>query len=128
MGTVVLWCLVVVFVGIFAAQVATRARLVAGAPNTFSLENTRYRIGRFLTDVLGQRKTIAERPVAGLAHAFVFWGFIAFALYTLTEFLAGLGILDLTHTRWFAAYRVVLTPFAIAVLAGIAYLLIRRAL
>jgi Fe-S oxidoreductase len=66
--------------------------------------------------------------VAGLAHASVFWGFIAFALYTLSEFLAGLGIVDVTGSHWFAVYRVVLTPFALAVLTGIFFLLIRRTL
>jgi Fe-S oxidoreductase len=127
MGTLVLWGLVLVFVGIFAAQVARRVRLIAAAPNTFSAEDPAFRMARFTGDVLAQRKTILERPVAGLAHAFVFWGFVAFSLYTATEFLAGLGIVDLTRTAWFSTYRTGLTPFAIAVLAGIAYLLIRRA-
>jgi len=127
MSTLALWVLVVVFVGLFAAQVATRVRLIAGAPNTFSTDNTALRITRFLTDVVGQRQTIVERPVAGVAHALVFWGFVAFSGYTAIEFLAGLGIVDLTHTRTFTAYRMVLTPFALAVLCGIVYLLVRRA-
>jgi len=59
-------------------------------------------------------------------HALVFWGFVAFGGYTATEFLRGLGIVDLTHTAWFERYRVALTPFAVAVLVGIVYLLIRR--
>ena len=66
--------------------------------------------------------------MAGLAHAFVFWGFIAFSGYTAVEFLYGLGIADLTHTHWFHLYRAGLLPFAAAVLAGIVYLLIRRAI
>ncbi len=128
MTALILWVLVVVFAGAFAAQVATRVRLIAAAPNNFSLDNLPSRASRFILDVLFQRRTIRERPVAGLAHAFVFWGFIAFGLYTTVEFLAGLGIVDFTETRWFAAYRVVLAPFATAVLAGILYLLIRRAI
>src|SRR3954451_12915999 len=127
MSAVVLWALVVVFVGAFAAQVSSRIRLIAAAPNTFSLDRLGFRVGRFLVDVVGQRQTIVERPSAGLAHAFVFWGFVAFGGYTTVEFLNGLGIVDLTHTSWFAAYRMVLTPFAVAVLSGIVYLLIRRA-
>jgi Fe-S oxidoreductase len=126
-GTLVLWILVLLFAGLFAAQVATRVRLIAAAPNTFSVDNLGFRAKRFLVDVVGQRQTIVERPVAGLAHAFVFWGFVAFGGYTLTEFLYGLGIVDLTGTRGFHAYRLVLTPFAVAVLAGIICLLIRRA-
>jgi Fe-S oxidoreductase len=128
MPTVILWLLVLIFAGAFAAQVATRVRLIAAAPNTFSVENLVLRARRFLLDVVFQRQTIRERPIPGIAHAFVFWGFVAFGGYTVTEFLRGLGLVDFTHTRWFYAYRVVLTPFAVAVLIGIAYLLIRRAL
>ena len=75
-----------------------------------------------------QRQTIKERPVPGLAHAFVFWGFIAFGGYTIAEFLRGLGIVDLTQTRGFYLYRLTLTPFAIAVLGGIVFLAVRRAI
>jgi len=128
MPTLLLWVLVVVFVGAFVAQVTTRVRLILAAPNTFSLDQLSARASRFVIDVIGQRRTIVERPVPGLAHAFVFWGFIAFGLYTATEFLAGLGIIDLTHTAWFAAYRTILTPFAVAVLAGIVLLIVRRGL
>ena len=127
MGTVVLWLLVLAFAGAFAAQVATRVRLIAAAPNNFSLDNLPFRVRRFVVDVLLQRQTIKERPVAGAAHAFVFWGFVAFGLYTTVEFLYGLGIVDLTKTRWFELYRLALAPFATAVLVGILYLLFRRA-
>jgi len=127
MDTLILWALVLIFTGAFVAQVATRVRLIAAAPDTFSLDRPAFRAGRFLVDVVLQRKTISERPLAGLAHALVFWGFVAFGGYTVTEFLRGLGIVDLTGTRWFQAYRMVLTPFAVGVLAGIVYLLIRRA-
>ncbi len=126
MQTLLLWLLVVGFVGAFVAQVATKLRLIGAAPNTFSTDDTPTRVSRFLIDVLGQRRTIVERPVVGLAHAGVFWGFLAFAGYTATEFLAGLGILDLTHTGAFELYRLLLTPFAVAVLSGILFLLIRR--
>src|SRR5579862_2602181 len=41
------------------------------------------RIWDFFSEVLCQSKVIRERPLPGLAHAFVFWGFCAFALVTL---------------------------------------------
>src|SRR5262245_8801425 len=125
MQTLALWLLVIVFGGMFVAQVATRVRLIAAAPNTFSVDRVCVRLRRFLVDVLLQRQTIAERPVVGLAHALVFWGFVAFGAYTAAEFLAGLGIVDVTHTAWFDTYRYVLTVFATTVLAGILYLLVR---
>jgi Fe-S oxidoreductase len=127
MQTLALWLLVIVFAGVFTAQVARRLRLIVAAPNTFSVDRFLLRLRRFLVDVLLQRQTIAERPITGLAHALVFWGFVAFGAYTAAEFLAGLGIVDVTHTEWFDAYRYVLTVFATAVLAGIVYLLVRRA-
>jgi len=126
--TIAFWVLFVGFIGAFAVQVATRVRLIAAAPGTFALDDMGGRAQRFLVDVVLQVRTIRERPVVGLAHAFVFWGFVAFAGYTTVEFLRGLGIADLTETRWFFAYRVVLVPFATAVLGGILFLLVRRAI
>jgi Fe-S oxidoreductase len=127
MATLAFWILLLAFMGAFAAQVARRVQLIAAAPNTFSLDQLGFRTTRFIVDVLLQWRTIKERPFTGLMHAFVFWGFVAFGGYTLTEFLSGLGIVDLTQASWFHAYRLALTPFAAAVLVGILYLLIRRA-
>jgi Fe-S oxidoreductase len=127
MQTLAFWILLLVFMGAFAAQVARRVRIIAAAPNSFSLDRPGFRVRRFLLDVVLQRQTIKERPFTGIMHAFVFWGFVAFGGYTTVEFLYGLGIVDLTDARWFHAYRVALTPFAAAVLGGIIYLLVRRA-
>ena len=122
-----LWLLLAAGVGAFTAQMARRVRLIRAAPNTFAWDDPGARIRRVLVDVLGQRRTIAERPWAGLAHACVFWGFLLFAGYTLVEFLFGLGLVDLTHTRAFHAYQIALTPFAALALTGILFLLVRRA-
>src|SRR6185503_2561783 len=128
METLAFWLLFLTFAGAFAAQVARRVQLIAAAPNTFSVDEFGFRIRRFVVDVLLQVRTIRERPFTGLMHAFVFWGFVAFGGYTTVEFLYGLGVVDLTGARWFHAYRIALTPFAVAVLAGILYLLVRRAI
>jgi Fe-S oxidoreductase len=126
-SALVFWLLFLTFVGAFAAQVARRVQLIAAAPNTFDVDGLGVRARRWLVDVLFQRQTILERPLPGIAHALVFWGFIAFALYTTVEFLKGLGIVDLTATSWFGRYRMALAPFAVGVLAGILVLLVRRA-
>ena len=125
--TLAFWILFVAFVGAFTAQVARRVQIIRAAPNTFSLDDLPFRVRRFFMDVVLQRRTIVERPAAGLMHAFVFWGFVAFGGYTTVEFLRGLGIVDVTGTGWFAAYRTGLVPFAVGVLVGIVFLLIRRA-
>lgn len=128
MATVVFWLLFLLFVGAFVAQVATRVRVIAAGTGTFSLDRPAFRVTRFLLDVLLQRQTIRERPAVGVAHALVFWGFIAFAGYTASEFLFGLGIVDLTEFSAFRAYRAALVPFAAAALVGIIALLVRRVL
>ena len=44
----------------------------------FSLGSFARRCRRFVAEVLFQSKVIEQRPIAGAAHAFVFWGFCAF--------------------------------------------------
>ena len=111
----------------FAVQMATRARLLAAAPGDFTLDQLGGRVDRFVGEVIFQTRTIRERPVVGVAHLFVFWGFCAFGGFTLMEALRGLGIVDVTHTTPAYVYRLVLVPFATAVMGGMTYLLIRRA-
>ena len=128
METFVLWILCAAAAGAFIAQLAVRARLVAAAPGTLTLDRLGLRLQRLIIDVIGQRRTIRERPVAGIAHALVFWGFLAFGGYTALEFLDGLGLLHLTREPWFTRYRLGLTPVAVLVLGGILILLARRVL
>ncbi len=114
------------FVALFAAQVATRLRLVLRARNNISVGGVPARVGRFVREVVFQSRVIAARPLPGLAHALVFWGFVTFAGFTSVEFLKGLGIVDLTGSVWFHRYAVALVPFALGVLAGITGLIFRR--
>jgi Fe-S oxidoreductase len=85
------------------------------------------RIWDFFWEVLCQAKVIRERPLPGLAHAFVFWSFLAFALVTLNHVAVGLGIGFLDPAGafgrfyfWFAA------TFAVACAISIAGLFVRR--
>ena len=110
----------------FALQMATRWKLIQAAPDRFTLDDLGGRIGRFTSEVIFQTRTIRQRPVAGVAHLFVFWGFCAFGGFTAVEGLRGLGVVDLTHTRAFAIYKAALVPFALLVLAGMLHLLVRR--
>lgn len=116
----------VVFTGSFLWQVSTRVRLIARAKRNFKLDDLPQRLRRWLAEVVFQTKVIAEKPVVGLAHAFVFWGFVAFSGYTTAELLKGLGLVDLTGTPAFHTYVHALLPFALLVLAGIVCLVIRR--
>jgi Fe-S oxidoreductase len=81
----------------------------------------------FIAEVMLQAKVIRERPLPGLAHAFVFWGFCAFALVTLNHAAVGLGIGFLDPTSWFGRfYFYFAAAFAIACAAGILGLFVRR--
>ena len=85
------------------------------------------RIRRFAWEVLLQGKVIRERPAAGAAHAFVFWGFCAFALITVNHIATGFGLPLLSRTSGFGhVYFGFVALFAIAVAVSIVYLAIRR--
>ncbi len=85
------------------------------------------RVWDFFWEVLCQAKVIRERPLPGLAHALVFWTFLAFAVVTLNHCAVGLGIGFLTSTgpigRWYFYFA---AAFALACAVGIAGLFIRR--
>src|SRR5580692_1607346 len=85
------------------------------------------RIWDFFWEVLCQAKVIRERPLPGLAHALVFWAFLAFALVTLNHCAVGLGLgfhsPDGPIGRFYFYFAAV---FALACAAGILGLFIRR--
>ncbi len=118
--------LVVAAAALFVRQMLARYRLVARAPGGFDTSDLAARLATFVSEIVFQSRTIRARPVVGLAHLLVFWGFCAFAGYTTVEALRGLGIVDLTGTAAFHAYELALVPFAVGVLGGIVLLAIRR--
>lgn len=111
---------------LFGQQMFVRVRLFLRAKDNITLDDLGSRVGNFVADVVFQRRVFRNKPLVGLAHLFVFWGFVAFGGYTLGEFVKGLGIVDITGTRVFHAYTLLLVPFASAVLVGIVGLVIRR--
>src|ERR1039457_1800362 len=58
----------------------------------FNLRPLAPRIRQFVWEVLLQGKVIRERPLPGIAHAFVFWGFLAFALVSVNHLALGLHL------------------------------------
>lgn len=85
------------------------------------------RIWDFVWEVGFQAKVIRERPLPGLAHALVFWGFCAFALVTLDHLAAGFRLRLLDRNGWFgSAYFLLAACFSVAVLVSIVGLSIRR--
>ena len=85
------------------------------------------RAWELVREVLCQAKVIRQRPLAGVAHAFVFWGFCAFALVTLNHFAVGLGVGFLDPAGWFGRfYSYLAAAFALACAVGIMGLFVRR--
>ncbi len=88
-------------------------------------------IGRRVRDlvwqVMCQAKVIRERPLAGVAHALVFWAFCAFALVTLNHCATvfGVGFLD-PAGRVGRFYFYFAAVFAAACAVGIFGLFVRR--
>jgi Fe-S oxidoreductase len=118
--------LVLLAIALFGQQMFVRARLFARAKDNLDFSDLGARLGNFVADVIFQRRVFRNKPIVGLAHLLVFWGFVAFGGYTTVEFLKGLGIVDLTGTSAFHVYVRLLTPFAVGVLCGIVGLAIRR--
>ncbi len=93
----------------------------------FKLGSISRRLWMFFWEVLCQAKVIRERPLPGLAHAFVFWGFCAFALVTLNHIATGFGAPFLRrHTFFGGFYFWFAFVFAACCAVSIAALAFRR--
>jgi Fe-S oxidoreductase len=126
---VVLFVLCLTSVALFSfslRKVAAAIRLSRPAPD-FQLRPLAVRIRQFVWEVLLQGKVIRERPLPGLAHAFVFWGFCAFALITINHIASGFGVGFLSRDSHFGRfYGGFAAVWAVAVSISISGLSVRR--
>ena len=85
------------------------------------------RIRQFLWEVMAQGKVIWQRPLPGLAHAFVFWGFVVFGLITLNHIAVGFHGRFLSSSSAFGRfYFGFVAVWAVAVAISVAGLFVRR--
>jgi len=105
-------------------KVLTRIRAAKPDPD-FSLRPVGKRVWDFFWEVLCQAKVIRERPLPGLAHAFVFWGFCIFGLITLNHFATGLGF-PILDNMFGEAYKNFAAGFGVLVAVSIFGLFVRR--
>jgi len=85
------------------------------------------RVRDFVWEVALQGKVIQQRPLPGIAHALVFWGFCAFALVSLNHFAEGLNAGFLHRGSWPGKfYFAFAAVFAVGVAVGITGLAFRR--
>ena len=107
-------------------KVLAKIREARKDPN-FSLQPVGPRIGKFVWEVLLQGQVIRQRPLPGIAHAFVFWGFCAFALVTVNHFAQGLHLTLLPRESVVGRiYLTLAAIFAVTVAISIAGLAVRR--
>jgi Fe-S oxidoreductase len=127
-GRVVLLIAICVSVFLFWRKFGPALRIImASKPDAdFHLRPIAPRIRKVLWEVVAQGLVIAQRPLPGLAHAFVFWGFCVFALVTLNHFAEGFGLGFLSHGGFSRFYFLFAGGFAVAVAISIAALAFRR--
>src|ERR1700761_9133215 len=120
--------IVLSLVGLFARfDRVLRNILTARKDPDFHLAPVGKRVWDFFWEVLCQAKVIKERPLPGLAHAFVFWSFLAFALVTLNHVAIGFGIGFLPSDSIFGRfYFYFAAAFAVACAISITGLFYRR--
>src|SRR5579872_5646541 len=121
--------LLVASVWLFWRRLSRVLEKVRGARATpdFSLRPLGPRVRQLVAEVALQTKVIAQRPLPGLAHAFVFWGFCAFSLITLNHVASGFGGAFLSRSgglgRFYFGFVAV---WAVVVAVSIAGLFVRR--
>ena len=126
---VLLGVLIVASVAGFLARFRVVWQSIASAREDpgFALHPLGSRIRDFIWEVMCQARVIRERPLPGIAHAFVFWGFCAFALVSLNHFATGFGLPFLhSDTTLGSFYLLFAAAFGVLVTAAITGLALRR--
>ena len=118
---------VVALVGVWLFFRIVNRRLFSVFPRhgDLPLDNIPKRLWRVFVEVLLQYRVVRDRPLVGIFHALVLWGFLAFAWVSANHMLLGLRGLDKAngeHT-WYGAF---VAAWAVAVLVGMIGLSFRR--
>jgi Fe-S oxidoreductase len=125
----ILIALMAASVGLFWMRLRRVVSVIRRARPTsdFSLFPLGPRVRQFLREVAAQGKVIGGRPLPGLAHAFVFWGFCAFAPITINHVALGFGVRFLDPAGGFGRfYFDFVAVWAVVVAVSIAGLFVRR--
>ncbi len=109
-------------------EIRRKFRLIASGRPVARFERPLQRIGEMLWKVLFQVPVISRRPVTGLFHALIFWGFFVFALVTFNHTVEGLFPRFNPYGTGML-YRMILfgaNLFAGLIIVAVLYFLIRR--
>lgn len=122
----------VIFLAVSAASVwlfysSLNQRLLSRFPKPWNIPPGPIgkRLWRTFAEVILQSRVIRDRPVAGIFHALVLWGFFAFAWVSLKHLSLGIRGLEYADESlgWYGGFA---AAWAIVVLAGIVALSFRR--
>jgi Fe-S oxidoreductase len=126
---VFLFALIATSIGLFWIRFGKVVRRILSARKAadFKLGPVSRRVWDFFGEVLCQAKVIRERPLPGIAHAFVFWSFCAFALVTCNHIALGFGVPFMErHSAFGGFYWWFAFTFAVLCAVSIAGLAFRR--
>jgi Fe-S oxidoreductase len=126
---VLLACLLIGTIGMFARDFSGKLRLIrAGKPDRVRCDRIGERLRRVLKEVLLQSRVVGGRPVVGVLHAAVFFGFLLFGFETVDHFLEGFGLSFLGPVLGAGApaFKAVLAVLAVFVSLAILGLALRR--
>ncbi len=115
--------------GLFAKDLLTKIRHIrAGRSDRPRTDRLGVRVVRVIKEVVFQTKVVGGRPVAGLMHALVFFGFVLFSVETLDHFLEpfGMSLLATVFGGALPLFKQFLSVVAILVSIGIVGLAFRR--
>ena len=110
----------------FSVAVAKRlAPMLHAKERNLRLDRLPARLWAVFAEVMLQARVIRERPVTGVLHALVMWGFCAFSWVSLEHFAIGLAGFEAPAggESWYSGFA---AAWAVAVLAGIGGLSFRR--
>lgn len=124
-----LFVLVAGSAGLFGKDLMTKVRHIrAGRPDRPRTDRLAERVIRVIKEVGFQTKVVSGRPVAGMLHALVFFGFVLFGIETVDHFLEPFGV-SLLATLFGDAlplFKQFLAVVAVLVSVGIVGLAFRR--
>lgn len=109
----------------FVWRVCRRLTAMRDAPGSLAFDHFLDRLFRVIKEVLFQSRVIGGRPVAGLLHALVMWGFLAFGWVSMEHLYQGFTGLDDVdgNQSWYGSFAAV---WAVLVLIGMVGLAFRR--
>ena len=128
-GQIVLLLCIGVAVWAFMKQVRTRVQIIkSGLKDEKRTDNPTGRMGYMVGKVMSQLCSIKDRPVAGLMHAFIFYGFVFFSVATINHvggaFVPGFSLFGkgLLNDIWFLGVDLI----AVFCIVGCIYMAVRR--